>query len=166
MTTKNTIALAELAEKGADADLLRDMIQFVAQRMYGDGRRELVRRVLRREKPGTAQQPQRLPRETVGDACGVGGSEDPQAAQGQLLPRFPRAAPHGRESPRRRDPGSVHPGRLHPLGGRAGQGDGHGRDQQEPGLAAVHRDLRAGARVPGSADRGRLAVPCGSMRPT
>src|SRR5204863_6891148 len=33
MTTKNTIALAELAEKGADADLLRDMIQFVAQRM-------------------------------------------------------------------------------------------------------------------------------------
>jgi putative transposase len=33
MTTKSTIALAELAEKGADADLLRDMIQFVAQRM-------------------------------------------------------------------------------------------------------------------------------------
>lgn len=33
MTTKNTIALAELAEKGADADLLRDMLQFVAQRM-------------------------------------------------------------------------------------------------------------------------------------
>jgi len=33
MTTKSTIALTELAEKGADADLLRDMIQFVAQRM-------------------------------------------------------------------------------------------------------------------------------------
>lgn len=33
MTTKNTIALAELAEKGADADLLRDMLQFVAQRL-------------------------------------------------------------------------------------------------------------------------------------
>jgi putative transposase len=33
MTTKSTIALAELAEKGADADLLRDMLQFVAQRM-------------------------------------------------------------------------------------------------------------------------------------
>jgi len=32
-TTKKTIALAELAEKGADADLLRDMIQYVAQRM-------------------------------------------------------------------------------------------------------------------------------------
>lgn len=32
-TTKKTIALAELVEKGADADLLRDMIQYVAQRM-------------------------------------------------------------------------------------------------------------------------------------
>jgi putative transposase len=33
MTTKSTIALAELAEKGADVDLLRDMLQFVAQRL-------------------------------------------------------------------------------------------------------------------------------------
>ena len=34
MTTKNTtMALAELAEKSADLDLLREMIQFVAQRL-------------------------------------------------------------------------------------------------------------------------------------
>jgi putative transposase len=33
MTTKTNIALAELAEKGADGDLLHDMIQYVAQRM-------------------------------------------------------------------------------------------------------------------------------------
>src|SRR6201985_223806 len=33
MTTKSNISLAELTEKGADADLLREMIQFVAQRM-------------------------------------------------------------------------------------------------------------------------------------
>jgi len=33
MTTKSTIALTELAEQGADADLLRDMLQFVAQRL-------------------------------------------------------------------------------------------------------------------------------------
>ena len=31
-TNKHTMALAELAEKGADVDLLREMIQFVAQR--------------------------------------------------------------------------------------------------------------------------------------
>ncbi len=32
-TKKTTMALADLAEKGADGDLLRDMIQFVAQRL-------------------------------------------------------------------------------------------------------------------------------------
>ena len=33
MTTKSTIALTDLVEKGADSDLLRDMIQYVAQRL-------------------------------------------------------------------------------------------------------------------------------------
>jgi putative transposase len=33
MTTKSNMALTELTEKGADADLLREMIQYVAQRM-------------------------------------------------------------------------------------------------------------------------------------
>jgi hypothetical protein len=33
MTTKTNMALAELAKKGADSDLLREMIQYVAQRM-------------------------------------------------------------------------------------------------------------------------------------
>ena len=32
-TNKGTMALAELAEKGADVDLLREMIRFVAQRL-------------------------------------------------------------------------------------------------------------------------------------
>jgi putative transposase len=33
MTTMPTMSLAELAERGADIDLLREKIQFVAQRM-------------------------------------------------------------------------------------------------------------------------------------
>ena len=32
-TNKHTMALTELAEKGADVDLLREIIQFVAQRL-------------------------------------------------------------------------------------------------------------------------------------
>ena len=32
-TTKTTMALAELAEKGSDVDLLREMSEFVAQRL-------------------------------------------------------------------------------------------------------------------------------------
>jgi len=33
LNTQGTISLAELVEKGADTDLLREMIQFVGQRM-------------------------------------------------------------------------------------------------------------------------------------
>ena len=33
MTITSTIALAELAEKGADVDMLRQMVQFMAQRL-------------------------------------------------------------------------------------------------------------------------------------
>ncbi len=33
MTTKTTMALAEFAGNGADSDLLREMIQYVAQRI-------------------------------------------------------------------------------------------------------------------------------------
>lgn len=33
MTTTSTIALAELAELGADVDVLRQMVQFMAQRL-------------------------------------------------------------------------------------------------------------------------------------
>jgi hypothetical protein len=33
MTTKTTIGLADLVEKGVDSELLRDMIQHVAQRL-------------------------------------------------------------------------------------------------------------------------------------
>ena len=38
--TTSTIAFAELAEKGADVDILRQMVQFMAQRLKGlDGER-------------------------------------------------------------------------------------------------------------------------------
>ena len=49
--TKPSIALSELVEKGADTDLLREMIQHVVQRDDGDGRREPLRRRLRRAQP-------------------------------------------------------------------------------------------------------------------
>ncbi len=60
MTTA-TMALAELAEKGADIDVLRQMVQFMAQRLMeldvdgrcGAGYDEKVTRA--------AEQPQRLP---------------------------------------------------------------------------------------------------------
>src|SRR3978361_1847141 len=74
MTTP-TIALTELAEKGADVDVLRQMVQFMGQRLMEiDG--------------GGNQQPQRLRRPNLGDARRRRRTEDPQAVPRQLLPEF------------------------------------------------------------------------------
>ncbi len=59
MTTA-TMALTELAEKGVDIDVPRQMVQFMAQRA--------LRRRLRREDHRTAEQPQWLPRPDLGHA--------------------------------------------------------------------------------------------------
>ena len=56
MTTATTMALTELAEKGADIDVLRQMMQFTAQRLMEldvDGRHD---------EKSSGQQLQRLPR--------------------------------------------------------------------------------------------------------
>ena len=45
-------------------------------------------------------------------------------------------------------------GHLDPLGRRVGQGDGDERYLQEPGIAALRGDRRAGQGVPRSVDRG------------
>ena len=66
--TKASMSLAELAEKGADADLLREMIQFVAQRMMEMDTESLCAAAYGGAQPGSGQQPQRLPRAAVGDA--------------------------------------------------------------------------------------------------
>jgi len=70
------------------------------------------------------EQPQRLPRAAVGNPCRHDRGEDPEAALGELLPAVPRAAPDGREGVGRRHSGGLYPGRLHPLGGRAGEAMG------------------------------------------
>jgi hypothetical protein len=56
----------------------------------------------------------------------------------------------------RRGAGSLRAGRLDPLGGRSGAGNGDERHLQEPGEPAVWLDRREGA--PRPPDRGRLAV--------
>src|SRR5215212_1399849 len=61
---------------------------------------------------------------------------------------------------------SLRAGRLDPLGGRSGAGDGDDRHLQEPGQPAMRRDRRQGEGLPRPSDRGRLAVICGSTPPT
>ena len=157
--TKPTMALAELAEKGPDADLLREMIQYVAQRMMEMDVEGRCGAAYGERSPERANSRNGYRDRLWETRAGSVDLEDPEAALGELLPRLPGAASDGREGPGRGDPGSLRPGRVDPLGRRAGEGHGHERDQQEPGLAAVRRDRRAGRGVPQSPDRGRLAVP-------
>ena len=118
--TDDMMALRGLLEKSCDADLLREMIGFTAQRLMalevegltgaGHGERTLERINQRngyRERAwetraGTVEL--RIPKLRS------------QAKEGLLLPRLPGAPPDGREGADGGDPGGLHPGRLDPLG--------------------------------------------------
>lgn len=89
---KASIALTEVAEKGPDTDLVREMLQLAAQKLMemdvealcgaGYGERAVPRENF----------PQRLPRSRVGNANRRDRSADSQAAHGQLLSRIFRAS--------------------------------------------------------------------------
>ena len=85
MTTA-TMALTELAEKGADIDVLRQMVQFMAQRLMEldvEGRCGAGYD----EKSAERLNSRNGYRERAWDTrAGSVESQDPQAAPGQLLP--------------------------------------------------------------------------------
>ena len=86
--TIDRIALKELVEKGSDADLLREMIAFIAERLM-ELEVEGLTGAAHGEQFADAHQPaQRLSRAGLGDARRHRAAGDPQAPEGQLLPGF------------------------------------------------------------------------------
>jgi hypothetical protein len=146
--TKPTIALADLVEKGADADLLRDMIQHVVERVMAYDVENLCQAGYGERSPERANRRNGY-RERLGETrAGSIPVQIPKLRTGSYFPAVPGAPADGREGPGGGDPRGLRAGGVDPLGRRAGQGHGHDRDLEEPGQPAVRRDRRPGPCVP------------------
>lgn len=136
MTTP-TMALAELAEKGSDIDMLRQMVQFMAQRLMDidvEGRCGAGYD----EKSPERTNSRNGYRERAWDTrAGSVALKIPKLRCGSYFPEFLETQAHCGESAYRCHPGGLYPGYFHPLGGRLGQVAGHEWRLQNPGQSSV-----------------------------
>ena len=138
--TDDMIALRELLEKGSDATLLREMIGFAAQRLMeleaetacgaGHGERSENRTNLRngyRDRDWHTR-------------VGTVELRIPKLRKGSYFPGFLEPRRMAEKALTAVIQEVLRPRHLNPFSGRTGEGDGHGRDQQEPGVTTLCRD--------------------------
>ena len=130
--TDDMMSLRALLEKSSDADLLREMVGFAAQRLMKLEVESLTGAAHGARDPERINQRNGYRDSQLGDTGRDGRAADPEAAQGQLLPRLPGAAADGREGALDGDPGGLCAGRVDALGRRSRTGNGHERDLEEP----------------------------------
>ena len=115
-----------------------------------------MRGALRRAQPQAHQQPQRLPGAGPAHARGGHKGQDPEAEDGDVLPRGPhRALLPGGPRARRRGGRDVRARHLHAQGRGGGGGPRRVVHVEVPGLAPVREPGLRGRRVPPAALRRR-----------
>ncbi len=135
--TDDMIALRELLEKGSDATLLREMIGFAAQRLM-----ELETEAVCGASHGERSENRTNLRNGYRDRdwhtrVGTVELRIPKLRRGSYFPGFLEPRRMAEKALTAVIQEVLCPRHLDPLGGRAGQGHGHGGDQQEPGVAAL-----------------------------
>ncbi len=94
--TDDMMNLRSFAEKSADADGLREMIAFAAEKLMALEVGAKTKRGLRREERVPACPAYQLSRPRLGDTSGDRRASHSEASHRVLFPKLPRAAPHGR----------------------------------------------------------------------
>jgi transposase-like protein len=113
--TDEMMSLRRLLEKSSDADLLRQMVGFAAQRLMELEVENLTGAAHGERSPDRVNYRNGYRDRLWETRAGAVELRIPKL-QEQLLPGLPGAAPHGREGARRGCPGGLYPRRVDPLG--------------------------------------------------
>ena len=156
--TDDMMTLRGLLEKSSDADLLREMIGFAAERLMALEVEGLTG-AAHGERSAERINHRNGYRDRVWETrAGTVELKIPKLRKGSYFPGFLEPRRMAEIGADRGDPGGLHPGRVDPLGGRPGAGDGDVGHLQEPGVAAVRRDRRQDPGLPRAAAGGRVAL--------
>ena len=136
------MTLRALLEKSSDADLLREMIGFTAERLMA-----LEVEGLTGAAHGERSADRITHRNGYRDRswetrAGTVELKIPKLRKGSYFPGFLEPRRMAEKALAAVIQEGLHPGRVDPLGRRSGSGDGDVGRLQEPGLQAVRRDRR------------------------